>query len=71
VRDLAFWEREAQKRIIQNRMSAIQACRLATAKDSAYQNVMSDLQRSLAKIEHGEEVVIKESWKALKIMKRG
>jgi len=52
-------------------MSAIQACRLATAKDSAYQNVMSDLQRSLAKIEHGEEVVIKESWKALKIMKRG
>jgi hypothetical protein len=68
---LAFWEKEAQKKMIKNRMSAIQACRIAGAKDSAYQNVMSDLQRNLAKIEHGEEVVIKESWKALKIMKRG
>lgn len=71
IRDLVFWHREAQKKLIQDRMSAIQACRLAMAKDTSYSEIMNGLQIQLAELEYGKDKVIKESWKALKIMGRG
>jgi hypothetical protein len=71
VRDLVFWHKEAQKKLIRDRMSTIQACRLAFAKDNAYSEMMNSLQRQLNELEFGKERVVNESWKALKIMGRG
>jgi hypothetical protein len=70
VRDLAFWHREARKKSIRDRMSAIQAARLAMSKDSAYGDIMSKLQTELAELEYGSENIVKESWNVLKMMRR-
>ncbi len=71
IRDLMFWHREARKKKIRDQMSAIYACRLAMAKDSAYQEVMSDLQKQINVLEFGENKIVKESWSELKKMRRG
>jgi hypothetical protein len=52
-------------------MKAIQAVRLAQAQDSDYQEVMSGLQSQIAKLEFGEEKMVKESWSELKKIRRG
>jgi hypothetical protein len=71
VRDLAFWFKEAQKKLLQNQIKAIQAARYAQANNSDYQEIMTGLQSQISKIEFGEEKVVKENWNELRKMKRG
>jgi hypothetical protein len=56
---------------MQNQIKAIQAARLAQAKDSDYQEMMTGLQNQINALEFGEEKVIKESWSELKKLRRG
>lgn len=71
VRDQVFWFRQAQKKLIQDQIKAIQACRFAQANDSAYQEIMTGLQNQINALEFGEEKVVKESWSELRAMGRG
>jgi len=41
------------------------------AKDNAYSEIMNGLQSQLNELEVGKEKIIKESWKELKVMRRG
>jgi len=68
VRDLVFWHGEAEKKSIRDRMSTIQACRLAMAQDSAYSEIMNGLQSQLNELEFGKDKVINENWRALRII---
>jgi hypothetical protein len=71
VRDLSFWAREAQKKHLRDRMAMAQASRVAMAKDANYERYMNDLKHELYILERGKENIFKESWQALKEMRRG
>ena len=71
VRDLSFWVREAHIKHLRNRMDMAQAARVAMAKNSGYERYMSELSHKLHILEHGMKDVVKESWQALKEMRRG
>jgi len=48
-----------------------QASRVAMAKDANYERYMNDLKHELYILERGKENIFKESWQALKEMRRG
>jgi len=71
VRDLAFWSREAQKKLLLDQIKAIQAARFAMAKDAAYQEIMTDLQRKIIEVDLGPINATRENWNSLKEIGRG
>jgi hypothetical protein len=71
VRDLTYWFKAAQKKILTNRIWAIHVARLAMAADKTFTNVVGDLEGQLREIDVGKNSLIKENWDDLKRMRRG
>lgn len=70
IRDLAFWFREAQKKLIREQLKAIQAARLAVAGNNDYKMVTTELEKQLRELDLGKKKVIKENWEELKLMRK-
>lgn len=72
VRDLAFWFREAQKKLVSDQIKAINAARLAMdAEGREYQRVNEELQTQLKKIDKGEDRAVLENWEELRAREKG
>jgi len=65
---MAFWFKQAQKKLITEQIKNIQATRLAMAKDSDYEKAINTYESQLRELELGKEHIVKESWDDLKLM---
>lgn len=70
IRDTMFWYKEAQKKLVQDQIKRISACRMAMVKDNDYQNIISELERQLRELEMGKNKLIKSNWDSLKLIGR-
>ncbi|NCC60056.1 MAG: hypothetical protein EOM12_03770 [Verrucomicrobiae bacterium] len=71
LRDLMFWFRQAQKKMVQDQLKRIQAARLAMAENSSYERVCNDLEIQIHELEHGKEKVVQDNWDFLREKGRG
>jgi len=55
VRDLEFWEREASRREIERRMSAMISARMANASNDAFRQEMMNLEYTLKLMDREEK----------------
>lgn len=51
VRDLAFWSREAQKKLVGEQMKLIQAVRIGMAQDGDYERIIAEMDGQMNDIE--------------------
>ena len=66
IRDLAYWAKEAKKKIIFDQLRRIQAARSAQVKDDVFQNIVAQLENELKKIQIGEKKFYQSSWEELR-----
>lgn len=70
IRDFQFWTKQAQKKLIIDQIKNIQACRLAMDEGKHYNDALSEYQAQLRELEVEKEVIIKENWNDLKMLRR-
>jgi hypothetical protein len=63
---LFFWDREAKKKELLAQMKALQASRIAGAKEESYSMVYSRIENEYKKLLFGEKDFYRSSWKELK-----
>lgn len=66
IRDLVFWGKEAQRKVILGQMRAIQAARVAMDPGNGYRAAIKDLEGQLYSLDAGRSNVVRHAWETLK-----
>jgi hypothetical protein len=71
IRDLGFWAREAQRKVLYEKMHDLRMSRMAWAESGPVESEMSMYQGALAQLEGTAELRVTDAWDELKRRKRG
>ena len=69
ARDLAYWAREARRKILFDQIRAIQAVRAGMADEVFYNRKITELRYQISDVDHSE--TIRDNWKELKRKRKG
>jgi len=67
---LSFWFKEAQKKLVEDQLKAIQASRLGMVQDKDYQMAIAEYDRQLKELKLGKDKIVESNWDDLKLMRR-
>lgn len=68
IRELAWWARQATRRVLENQMRALQAARASMLEAGAYTRITAEMEMRLRRLKLGSEEATREGWEELKAM---